>query len=247
MTSEGVIMQTNNFTPVCIEYQQKIREYFGWNIQNDEEVLEWLLENITKFNIKWGEENQNQNLKELMMEIKDVEKFVVIGANVTKKEIMALSKKTALIVADGAIGAILELKTDLIKNIVCLVSDGDGLPYITNEKIGNMKILLHAHGHARKNLEYILDIWNKWEYPPKIIISHQTFESKEPAINFGGFSDGDRAVCMLHACGINQKNIRLIGFNSNNIGGWTGQSDTKKKIQKLKWMREILEELGYVI
>ena len=34
------------------------------------------------------------------------------------------------------------------------VSDGDGVPHITNKKIGGLTILLHAHGHAKKNLEF---------------------------------------------------------------------------------------------
>ena len=33
-------MQVNNFTLVCIEFQEEIREYFGWDLQDDEEVLE---------------------------------------------------------------------------------------------------------------------------------------------------------------------------------------------------------------
>jgi len=247
MTSEGVIVQVNNFTPVCIEFQQNIREYFGWNLQDDEEVLEWLQQNLVKFDDRWNDESQSNNLNELIMEIKSSEKFVVIGANVTEDEIMTLSTTTPLIVADGAIGALLELNEDLLENVICLVSDGDGLPYITNKKIGDMKILLHTHGHAKINLKHVLGIWNKWSKIPKIIISHQTFKSKKPAVNFGGFSDGDRAVCMLHSCGITKNNIRLIGFNTKNIGKWTGLSNTEIKRQKLEWMEKILEDLGHVI
>ncbi len=247
MTSVEVIVQANNFTPVCIEFQQNIREYFGWNLQDDEDILEWLQKNIEKYDIRWNDENQSENLNELITEIKSNEKFVVIGANVTKEEVMTLSKNVPLIVADGAIGALLELNEKLIENVICLVSDGDGLPYITNKKIGNMKILLHTHGHAKKNLENILEIWKKWSKIPKIIISHQTFKSKKPAVNFGGFSDGDRAVCMLHACGIAKNDIRLIGFNSKKIGKWTGLSNSKRKRQKLDWMEKILEDLGHVI
>ena len=247
MTSEGVIVQVNNFTPVCIEFQQNIREYFGWNLQDDEEVLEWLQQNLVKFDDRWNDESQSNNLNELILEIKSSEQFVVIGANVTEDEIMTLSTTTPLIVADGAIGALLELNEDLLENVICLVSDGDGLPYITNKKIGNMKILLHAHGHAKINLKHVLETWNKWSKTPKIIISHQTFKSKKPAVNFGGFSDGDRAVCMLHSCGITKNNIRLIGFNTKKIGKWTGLSNTEIKRQKLEWMEKILEDLGHVI
>ena len=43
-----VIVQPSNFTPVCIEYQQKIRDYFNWKIEDDEYVLTWLNKNISK-------------------------------------------------------------------------------------------------------------------------------------------------------------------------------------------------------
>ncbi|CAI8208989.1 MAG: Uncharacterised protein [Methanobacteriota archaeon] len=247
MTSEEVIVQPKKFTPVCVEYQQKIRESFGWDSKDDEDVLEWLQKNISIFNNRWNNDYQINHLNDLIMEIETKDDFVVIGANVTEEEIMTLSNKSSLIVADGAIGALLELKEDLLENIICLVSDGDGLPYITNNKIGNLRILLHAHGHAKENLKNILEIWKKWSPTPKIIISHQTLKIKDPAVNFGGFSDGDRAVCMLHACGKNSENIQLIGFDSNKIGPWTGSSNINKKMKKLEWMKTILEDLGYVI
>ena len=96
-------------------------------------------------------------------------------------------------------------------------------------------------------MENILDIWKKWEKPPKIIISHQIFNHEEGAVNFGGFSDGDRAVCMLHAYGVEKRNIRLMGFNVENIGPWSGLTDSKIKKEKLRWMQKILEDLGYDI
>ena len=247
MTSEGVMVLSNNFTPVCIEYQQEIREYFGWDIEDDEVVLKWLKNNIKKYNIKWNSDLQTIYLEHLISTIKSKDEFVVIGANVTKDEITELSQTSSLIVADGAIGSLLELNQNLLKNVICLVSDGDGMPYITNKKIAGMTILLHAHGHAKDNLENILNIWNKWDDVPKIIISHQTFNNSKTAVNFGGFSDGDRAVCMLHACGISKNDIRLIGFNSQKIGPWSGITNIKKKREKLVWMEKILEDLGYVI
>ena len=115
MTSEEVIVQPKKFTPVCVEYQQKIRESFGWDSKDDEDVLEWLQKNISIFNNRWNDDYQINHLNDLIMEIETKDDFVVIGANVTEEEIMTLSNKSSLIVADGAIGALLELKKFTIR------------------------------------------------------------------------------------------------------------------------------------
>ena len=240
-------MQSIPFTPVCVNFQQKIRKYFGWELHDDEDVFNWLQKNISKYNAEWNEKNQLINLKQLIKKIRSNTKFAVIGANITEKELLELSEDVSLIVADGSIGSLLKVNEKLLENVICLISDGDGVPYITNEKIGGITLLLHAHGHAKENLKNVLEIWSKWEKTPKIIISHQTFYTKKPTVNFGGFSDGDRAVCMLHACGIKKKCIQLLGFNTQTIGPWSGLNDSKIKIQKLFWMGKILEELGYDI
>ena len=247
MTSEVIIVQSINFTPVCVDYQQKIRDFFGWDLHDDEEVFNWLQKNISKYNHKWNEENQLINLNNMINKIKLKNNFAIIGGNATEEEISKLSENISLIVADGSIGLLAKTNEKLLKNVICLVSDGDGVPHITNKKIGGLTILLHAHGHAKKNLEKILEIWSKWGNVPKIIISHQTFKTKLPAVNFGGFSDGDRAVCILHACGINKSQIQLIGFDAQKVGSWSGLSDSKIKQEKLIWMKKILEELGYDI
>ncbi len=247
MTSGAIIMQSIHFTPVCVDFQQKIREHFGWELRDDENVFNWLQKNISKYNTKWDSENQRTNLEQLIAKIKSKTKFAVIGANITESELFNLSDDVSLIVADGSIGSLIEVNEKLLKNVICLVSDGDGVPHINNEKIGEVTLLLHAHGHAKENLQNILEIWSKWEKKPKIIISHQTFNTKKPTVNFGGFSDGDRAVCMLHACGVEKRHIQLLGFNAKKIGPWSGLNDSKIKQEKLIWMKYILEELGYDI
>ena len=240
-------MGSIQFNPVCVNFQKKIRDYFGWKLEDDEIVLNWLKNKICSFSIKWNEASREKYLEDLIIKIKSNDDFIVIGANISKKEIMDLPKNTPLVVADGAIGAIMSFNEALIKNVICLMSDGDGLPYIKNNKIKNLTIILHAHGHAQKNLEHVLSIWKAWNPVPKVIISHQTPISSKGAYNFGGFSDGDRGVCLLHSLGVPKNKINILGFNSNKIGSWGGLSNSKIKHQKLKWMGEILNSLGYEI
>jgi uncharacterized Rossmann fold enzyme len=61
--------------------------------------------------------------------------------------------------------------------------------------------------------------------------------------NPGGFTDGDRAACIVAAFGISIESIKLIGFCSNKIGRWTGITDPIRKLRKLKWMDRVLEIL----
>jgi len=61
--------------------------------------------------------------------------------------------------------------------------------------------------------------------------------------NPGGFTDGDRAACIVAACGIPNNKIRLIGFRSDKIGRWTGVTDPVRKLRKLKWMDAVLDIL----
>ena len=240
-------MQSINFEPVGIEFQQIIRDFFGWDLKDDEEVLEWLKIRISQNINEWDDEFRKVYYEEMALKIISNDDFLVLGANVTEKEITTIPKDANLIVADGAIGALISTNKELINNIICLVSDADGIPYIADEIIANMTILLHAHGHAKDNLKNILKIWESWEYKPKLIISHQTPNASKNAHNFGGFTDGDRSVCLLHSFGKLEKNIQLMGFNTQKIGFWSGESKKDLKIEKLKWMEQILNSLGYEI
>ena len=236
-----------DFEPVCIDFQQKIRDYFKWDLKEDEAILNWLEKRIEENTLEWSKKHRKENLENLSINIKSNKNFVVLGANVTNDEIMNLSMDSSLIVADGAIGALISTNDKLIENVICLVSDGDGLPHILNKKIQNLTILLHAHGHAKENLANVLNSWEKWPTKPKIIITHQTFLLSKNSHNFGGFTDGDRCVCMLHSLGVSAKNIKLLGFNSYKMGQWSGLSNTELKFEKLKWMEEILNSLGHRI
>ncbi len=240
-------MQSINFEPVCIEFQEKIRNYFSWNLEDDEKILKWLKIRISQNISEWNEDSRRKNFEDLALRITSNDNFIVVGANITEKEIKSISDDSNIVVADGAIGAIISYRRDLIKNITCLVSDADGIPYIIDNIIDDLTILLHAHGHAKDNIEYVLNIWEKWEKKPKIIISHQTSKKEKDAHNFGGFTDGDRGVCLLHSFGKLTKNIQLMGFNSQNIGPWSGKSKTNLKSEKLKWMETIIMSLGYKI
>ena len=61
----------------------------------------------------------------------------------------------------------------------------------------------------------------------------------------GGFTDGDRAVCFLSALGASKENIKLLGTRSDIVGRWSGDTEESSKLQKLQWMKSILEIQGF--
>ena len=78
------------------------------------------------------------------------------------------------------------------------------------------------------------------ERPPGLILTHQVTESIDGMHNFGGFTDGDRAVCLAIGLGVPKENISLIGFSTTKIGKWSGQTNPTRKLEKLAWMLQVL-------
>ena len=46
---------------------------------------------------------------------------------------------------------------------------------------------------------------------------------------FGGFTDGDRAVCLAINLGVPISCVSLLGFSTTEIGEWSGQTNPERK------------------
>lgn len=143
-------------------------------------------------------------------------------------------KKTVKIVADSAVKPLVEngIKPDII------VTDLDGDENIL-KKIGssNTIFVVHAHGDNIDKLELMKNFKN----------CLGTTQSKPfgNLHNFGGFTDGDRAVFLANH--FNAKKIILLGMDfGNKIGKFsnTKPRDKKIKIKKLKKGKTLLEWLA---
>ena len=64
----------------------------------------------------------------------------------------------------------------------------------------------------------IIKAWSGFSNPPKLVLSHQTNEVISGMMNFGGFTDGDRALCFAIWAGVKVENIELLGFSTKKIG-----------------------------
>ena len=194
--------------------QDEIRKFFGWSLESDIESAI----NLSKF------------CKNPTHSLSLEGKVTVVGAAAPLGYIPTLPT----IVADGAIGAL-----ENYSKVVLIVSDGDGTPHLENALNKGIPICLHAHGDNTSAWKNVLSLIDEHQ---EVILTHQTPNDIEGMHNPGGFTDGDRAVCIAFALGAEE--VELIGFSSNEVGSWSGVTDEKRKLIKLKWMSKVLRLLS---
>ncbi len=229
----------NPITPLLIEIQDDVRNDFNWSLSADEESAHNLVNAASKMmSVKGAVERLTESLKAAPL-------IAILGASVEPEEILMLPENCLLVAADGSVGVLNELppkqSESAWQRLVLIVSDGDGGDAMLEASRKGIPFALHAHGDNQKEWRELLPILAK--YCPTLIMTHQCPETIESMYNPGGFTDGDRAACIVAAFGISIESIKLIGFCSNKIGRWTGITDPIRKLRKLKWMDRVLEIL----
>ena len=204
-------------SPELIIIQDEIRSSFGWSLKSDYDSALQLSANCS-----------NSSPTIILPE-----KVTVVGAAAPP----GFSPHGPTIVADGAIGAL-----DDYSQVVLIVTDGDGTPYLEKGLNQGIPICLHAHGDNIDSWKRILGIIGTDQ---KVMLTHQTPYDIEGMFNPGGFTDGDRAVCIALALGA--KEIELVGFSIGEVGAWSAVTDKKRKLMKLKWMNRVLKLLSMEI
>ena len=194
--------------------QDEIRESFGWGLDSDVESAELLVSKCR---------NSEPNLR-------FEDKVTVVGAAAEP----GVKSQYPIVVADGAIGAIEDLST-----VALIVTDGDGTPHIERALNKGIPICLHAHGDNVESWSKILSQINERQ---EVFLTHQTPIEIDGMYNPGGFTDGDRAVCIAFALGATE--VELVGFSTDDVGQWSGVTDKKRKLIKLQWMSRVLNILS---
>lgn len=133
-----------------------------------------------------------------------------------------------LIAADGA--AELCLSAGIVPDLLVTDLDGPVPSEITANSRGAFT-LLHAHGDNREAvLRWVREFpgasGGSWAGPPG-----------EGLVNFGGFTDGDRAAFLAEELGA--KRILLAGFDFERTSEPEGPSRAVK-LRKLAWAKELL-------
>jgi len=211
---------------------KKIAEDLNFQIKNDirsADVLNTLLQKKKLFSIK--------KLEELITG----KEVIIFGAGsslesslITYKREFASKLKIA---ANGATSAL--LKNNILPEII--VTDLDGK--VSDQLVANSKgsiVIIHAHGDNMDNVKkFVL------KFKRDIIGTTQTDPKPYKNIhNFGGFTDGDRAVFLAEY--FYAKKIYLIGFDfDDKIGkySFSENKDKNLKLKKLKWCKYLIDLL----
>lgn len=160
------------------------------------------------------------------------EVFVIGGGKNLETELSQDFSHNIIIAADGSTSRL--LKRNIIPHIIVTDLDGNVEDQLKANENGTL-IAVHAHGD---NIEAI----KKWtpKFQGKIIGTMQCrpFGNLH---NYGGFTDGDRGVFLAHHFGA--KNIRLIGFDFENVGE-KANCDRETKARKLLWAKKLILALG---
>ena len=79
------------------------------------------------------------------------------------------------------------------------------------------------------------------------MLTHQTPVAIPGMHNPGGFTDGDRAACVVRSLGVPKESITMLGTRTDVVGRWSGVTDAETKIEKLQWMDKVLRilEINY--
>lgn len=230
---------------LMIEIQSDVRDFFQWELEGDLQSATDMANNFSN-NIpygleKWRERSRSEALADLQERLLNATEVVIIGASVSPSDIKRKSADgTIFIAADGSIGSV-----DSYSDVACVVTDFDGNPHLDKAASSGVLFIAHAHGDNVSRWHQTIARWSKFTTPPSLILSHQTPQVIAGMHNFGGFTDGDRALCLALFLGVKREAISLIGFSTQSIGEFSGQTNSDTKLVKLKWMKQIVETLGF--
>jgi uncharacterized Rossmann fold enzyme len=150
------------------------------------------------------------------------------GGDSLASDLQSVSSEDYIVTADGATSLLLEM--GFLPELV--VTDLDGV--VDDQVKANAEgtvVFVHAHGDNREALE-------RWvpEFRGSVVGTCQC-EPVDGVFNFGGFTDGDRAACILAELGV--RSILLAGFDLERPARKPGRP-AAVKARKLRWADRIL-------
>ena len=181
------------------KYYNQILLDFGYSEKEDEKSAVLLSELLLGKKLVTHKDLNN------MISGKNVYVFGAAGS--LQEDIKKVKKENAVFISADTATSLL-IKKDIIPDII--VTDLDGL--VDDQVTANKKdatVVIHAHGNNIDRLERYVPMFDG-----KIIGTTQS-KPFDNIYNFGGFTDGDRAVYLADCFGA--KKIFLAGFDFENV------------------------------
>jgi hypothetical protein len=206
------------------KYYTEILDDFGFSRENDEKSAKLLDEILSTEGCL--------TLNDLAEIVGFSDKFIVFGAGPSLKEHVIYLKENydltdyVLVAADGATTALIEER--ISPDIVATDLDGN-IDDILLANIRGANIAIHAHGDNIDKIASLTSFFNN-------VIGTTQAQPVGNLYNFGGFTDGDRAIFLSVALGASQ--ITLAGmdfgdvvtkYSRPNLESDLGQADEFKK------------------
>jgi uncharacterized Rossmann fold enzyme len=149
-----------------------------------------------------------------------------------RSELSGIVEGELLVAADGATSTL--VSNDLLPDIIVTDLDGAVSDQVEANARGSV-VFVHAHGDNREAVERHVPAFEG------ALIGTCQCAPVVGLFNFGGFTDGDRAACILSELGVSR--IRLAGFDLDAPSTKPGRSP-EVKARKLAWARRILTLLS---
>lgn len=200
------------------KYYTEILEDFGFSRKNDEESAKLLDEILSTEGCL--------TLDDLSKIVGFSDKFIVFGAGPSLNEHVEMLKKDydlkdyVLVASDGATTALIEQK--VAPDIVATDLDGK-LDDILLANIRGANIIVHAHGDNIDKIATVTSFFNN-------VLGTTQAQPVGNLYNFGGFTDGDRALFLAVALGASE--IILAGMDFGDMVTKYSRPNIEKDVEK---------------
>ncbi len=152
------------------------------------------------------------------------------GSGGLEYDISTTPPRGTLIATGSSVGRLRDI--DVFPDIVVTDLDGEIGPQIEASRAGAVTFI-HAHGDNSELIQKYAQ-----EFLGPVVLTTQS-RPDNVVSNYGGFTDGDRAVCIARHFGA--KNILLLGFDFDNPAKKKGTCLGIKTL-KLRWAERIIYE-----